>query len=108
MFTPSRHFMDFHIAGFTYWDGIDVFDQLKIGTEVRLELEDDNPHDHNAVAIYYEDTKIGYIPQYKNSEISNLIRLGHGDIFEAKISSRIPDEHTERQFRVLVRVRNNE
>ena len=25
----DRHFSDFHIAGFTYYDGIDVFNDLK-------------------------------------------------------------------------------
>ena len=24
----SRHFMDFHVAGFAYYDGLDVIDEL--------------------------------------------------------------------------------
>lgn len=31
-----RHFTNFDIAGFTYWDGALVFQELSIGTELYL------------------------------------------------------------------------
>ena len=34
---PSRHFMDFHIAGFAYYDGLDVIDQLILGQQVSVQ-----------------------------------------------------------------------
>ena len=37
-----RHFMNFDIAGFTYWDGALVLCDLKPGKKVRLEREEDN------------------------------------------------------------------
>jgi hypothetical protein len=49
----DRHFSNFNIAGFTYYDGVDVFYDLKIGTELQLKVEPSNRLDAYAVAIYY-------------------------------------------------------
>lgn len=35
----------FHIAGFSYWDGCEAFENLKIGTILELEREQDNKFD---------------------------------------------------------------
>ena len=51
MYEPSRSIMTFHIAGFQFWDGALVLDQLKAGIQLRLVPEFDNPHDPRAVAI---------------------------------------------------------
>ena len=36
MYEPSRSIMTFHIAGFQFWDGALVLDQLKAGIQLRL------------------------------------------------------------------------
>jgi hypothetical protein len=107
MFTRSRHFLDCHIAGFTFADGLDVIDELKLGTEVAIVGEPDNPHDPDAVAIYYGDSRIGYIPRNHNADISALLYFGYGNIFETKISSVFPDNPPEQQFRVTVKIKDN-
>lgn len=106
MYTPSRHFADFHIAGFTYWDGLDVIGDLKPGTELSLRGEPENPYDGEAVAIYYGERKIGYIPKDRNSEISKFLYFGYGDFFETRISQADTEQHPERQFRVVVKIRD--
>jgi len=107
MYTPSRHFLDFQLAGFTYWDGLEVFDQLKHGTKVRLVAEPDNPYDNEAVAVYFEDKKLGYVPKNRNAEISKFLFFGYEDIFEAMINRVSPDHHPEAQMGVLVKLRDN-
>ena len=106
MYTRSKHYLDFNLAGFTYWDGLDVIEDLKLGTELSLKSESDNPYDPDAVAIYYGKYKIGYVPRTHNSEISNFLYFGHENIFDAKISSASPEEHPERQFRVTIKIRD--
>ncbi|MDR3245998.1 MAG: HIRAN domain-containing protein, partial [Prevotellaceae bacterium] len=69
----DRHFANFHIAGFTYYDGVDVFYELRIGTKLILKAEPTNQFDAYAVAIYYNDTKLGYVPREKNKEISKFL-----------------------------------
>lgn len=58
-----QHLAQFKIAGFSYYDGAIVFRKLKIGTKLKLQLEEDNKYDCRAVAIYYKKHKIGFIPK---------------------------------------------
>ena len=62
MYEPSRVLLSFHIAGFQYADGALVLGDLKAGDKLTLCAERDNPHDPEAVAIYYGKTKLGYVP----------------------------------------------
>ena len=103
-YEPSRSFTDFHIAGFGHHDGALVIDELRIGTKVELRHEPDNPFDPQAVAIYYGDTRIGYVPAGKNSELYMLLYYGHDDLFDAYINMYDDRAHPERQFRVAVKV----
>lgn len=105
-YEPSRHIDDFHLAGFAYYDGLDVIQELTLGQTVDLVKEDNNPYDEQAVAIYYKDKKLGYIPSSHNSMISTLLYYGHGDIFEARIQMVNHDSHPERQLRVVVKVKD--
>ena len=104
IYEPSRSLIDFHIAGFGHHDGLTVFDELNIGTKVELRHEPDNPYDPNAVAIYYCDTKIGYVPAGKNSELFTFLYFGHDDLLEAYINMFDGSVHPERQFRVAVKI----
>lgn len=107
MYERSRNLLDCHIAGFTYYDGLDVIEELKLGTPVTLKSESDNPYDHEAVAIYFGETKLGYVPQAKNSCISNILYFGHEDILEAKINCHNPEANTENQFRIVIKLKDN-
>ncbi len=106
-FEPSRHLADFHVAGFAYYDGLDVIDELTLGKPVSLVAEPDNPYDPEAVAIFYRDKKLGYIPKDKNSLFSTLLYFGHSDLFESRIQFVNKESHPERQFRVVVKIKDN-
>ena len=107
MYERSRNLMDCHIAGFTYYDGLDVIEELKLGAPVTLVSEPENPHDAEAVAIYFRETKLGYVPRAKTYFVSQQLYFGHGDIFQAKINYRNLDENPERQFRIVVKLKDN-
>ena len=49
-----------------YWDGALVLDELKVGINLTMIVEENNPNDPDAVALYWKDAKIGYIPQDSN------------------------------------------
>lgn len=77
--------------------------ELKVGTKLELERELNNPYDPQAVAIYYGDTKLGYIPASSNKEIGKFLELGHTDLFEARVQAVSPEAtHPEKQVRVVV------
>jgi hypothetical protein len=106
MYERSRHLMDCHIAGFTYYDGLDVIKELEPGTPVDLRSEPENPYDTNAVSIYYKETKLGYVPRNKNAYICDLLYFGHGSIVTAKISHHDPYAGSEHQFRIAVKIKD--
>ena len=107
MYERSRNLLDCHIAGFTYYDGLDVIEELKIGTPVTLKSDPGNPHDPYAVAIYYKETKLGYVAQAKNSYVSNLLYFGYIDIVDAKINCHNPEANAENQYRIVVKLKDN-
>ena len=52
------------IVGSTYLDGAQqIISQLKAGDRIDLVDEPDNPYDSNAIACYYHNHKLGYIPK---------------------------------------------
>ena len=57
------HLANYYIAGFGYWDGCEAFEQLKIGSCLQLVREEENRFDPYAVAIYYREFKLGFIPR---------------------------------------------
>ncbi|MGV2999995.1 restriction endonuclease [Streptococcus suis] len=106
-FEPTRHVEDFHLAGFAYYDGLDVIDELKLGTSLQMLAEPTNPYDSEAVVILYQGKKLGYIPKHKNSLISRMLFYGHGDILEARVQMIDLTEHPDRQLRVVVKFKDN-
>ena len=102
------HIDNFHIAGFGFWNGCEAFEYLKIGTELKLVREEDNKFDPYAVAIYYKDFKLGYIPRGSNHDISKYLDMGLGDIYEVRITRITPDVHPEQQVEVIVYILSQE
>lgn len=100
------HLDNFHIAGFGYWDGCEAFENLKIGTKLELVREEDNAFDPYAVAVYYGDLKLGFIPRGKNHDISKYLDMGLGDIYEVRITRITPDVHPEEQVEVIIYIKN--
>ncbi|SDD84466.1 HIRAN domain-containing protein [Niabella drilacis] len=91
----------FNIAGFTYWDGALAFEQLKPGVALTLKLEADNKYDPQAVALYYETIKLGYVPKTNNTIIYKLLKLGWNG-FMAVVQRVDATEHPEQQVSVVV------
>ena len=107
MVAKKMYMMDCHLAGRKYHDADEVWDELKVGTVLRLERDKENRYDTNAVAVVYErkDQKgavedeflIGYIPRDNNVLIANILDMGWNDIFECRISKIDPEAHPEEQ-----------
>ena len=103
----KRHLLTTHIAGFGYWDGAEVFEELRIGTVLRMVREEDNKFDPYAVALYYGDFKLGFLPRGENHEISKYLEMGYGGIYEVRINRLAPQEHPENQVGIIVRILRN-
>ena len=100
MYTPSRNITTFHIAGFKNYDGALVLDKLKAGKKLKMVPERDNPHDPEAIQLYYKGTKLGYIPSEDNGLVSVLDFYGHKNVVEARIIQVDPERSPWHQVRV--------
>lgn len=95
-YEPSPFLLDFHLAGFAYYDGLDVIKELELVQEVELAHEINNPYDPQAVAVLYKGKKIGYVPANKNDMLATLIYFGHQDILRARIQMVDTQTHPEK------------
>jgi len=86
------HLKSFYIAGFSYYDGAFAFNQLSIGSKVKIKLDKKNKHDENAVELLYGDYKLGYIPRNENLEIAKMLQMGH-NVFEGVVQQLSPEVH---------------
>ena len=101
-------FVSCNVAGFTHYDGCVVFNELKIGTPLQLVREDENAYDHDAVAIFYGNTHIGYLPSSKNEQLASMLDLGHSDLFEVYVQSIDSTAHPEEQVHIGIFVKAKE
>ena len=115
MEAKKLYFMDCHLAGRTYHDADEVWEELHVGTLLELRRDLDNRYDKNAVAVMYnrgfdegrdanDEFLLGYIPSGENETIAQLLEMGWDDIFECRISKINPDTHYENQVRLTVRI----
>ena len=102
MYEPSKCYKSFHIAGFQHHDGAFVLGELKPGTRLDLVPERDNPHDPNAVALFFKDTMLGYVPADCNELIARMMFFGHADLFEAHVLQVNPELDPWKQVRVRI------
>jgi hypothetical protein len=76
MKTKREHYRSFYIAGFTYYDGPFLFENLKVGTQLNLKRDKKNLYDPQAIKILHENVKIGYVPRAVNSTLYKLLKVG--------------------------------
>lgn len=86
------------IAGITFHDLRDVWDELYEGAELALVREKDNQHDKYAIAVALADDYdgdpddfdfdfiLGYVPRTENKHLANMMDLGWSDAFECELS----------------------
>lgn len=97
----KEYLTTFNIAGFTYYDGVEVFKELEIGLLLELHPEPDNKFDPQAIMIWYKNSHLGYIPRSENSIFYKLLRVGFKN-FEVRIQRVDSQEHPENQVSVVV------
>jgi len=104
----KTHYASFNISGFQYYQGIEVFNDLKVGTKLDLVLDRNNKYDPEAVAILFGNYLLGYVPRSCNHEIYTILNMGMEDIYEVRICRVQPEAHPERQIDVSVFVKKQQ
>lgn len=65
---------NFQITGTKYVDpsALEIIKTLSKGDNLSLVAEPDNAYDSDAIAIYYDDDKLGYVPREVNQDMRSL------------------------------------
>ena len=90
------------VAGFQFHRGDAVWSSLSVGAPLALKREPSNSHDTNAVAVYYQDHKLGYVPRGENSAIAQM--LDRGERLKATITQLSEGENPWERIRFNISV----
>lgn len=101
MNAKKEHLANFNLVGATYYDLPTCFQELQIGTVLQAKLETENKFDTRAVAIYFGDNKIGFIPRNENRIFYKLLTTGYEGIFQLMIQRIDPTAHPENQIQIV-------
>lgn len=91
------------IAGNYYCDQ-DVISRLKAGDYFQFVAEPENPHDKNAVALYFQGAKIGYVAKQDVTPIVACLRLGRG-IYGVITDVKTTDGKKELEYEAWITVK---
>lgn len=75
------------LAGFQYYAGKALWNELHEGDVLTLVREPDNVHDPRAVRVEWHGVKLGYVPQRDNAAVARM--LDNGTTINANISRLI-------------------
>jgi hypothetical protein len=92
------------LAGFQYYRGKDLWDELKVGDALALVRETDNPHDANAVRVEWRGHQLGYVPRRENRTVAQ--HMDRGGAVEARISKLVQHRNPWQriEFEIFVRL----
>ena len=88
------------LAGFRYYAGEELWQEMKAGDVLTLTRELDNPHDANAVRIEWRGHKLGYLPRAQNQAVA--VEMDRGVQVEARIARLAPHRNPWRRIHVEV------
>jgi hypothetical protein len=75
---------DSPLAGFKYYDGGQLWGELRVGDPLRLVREPANPHDANAIRVEWKERMLGYVPRRDNTHLAR--QMDRGAAIEARIT----------------------
>jgi hypothetical protein len=64
------------LAGFQFYDGKVLWEDMKPGDPLVLVRERDNAHDANAVRVEWNGNRLGYIPRRENADVARQMDRG--------------------------------
>jgi len=64
------------LAGFQFYDGKALWNEMKAGDALTLVREPYNPHDANAVRIEWNGSRLGYVPRRENANVARQMDRG--------------------------------
>ncbi|MDO8931277.1 MAG: HIRAN domain-containing protein [Rhodocyclaceae bacterium] len=88
------------LAGFQYYTGTELWDEMREGDALTLIREPDNAHDANAVRVEWRGRKLGYLPRAENRSVA--AEIDRGSSVDARIARLT--QHRNPWRRLLIEV----
>ena len=85
------------LAGFQFYGGKALWNEMKPGDTLTLVREPDNPYDPNAVRVEWHGEKLGYVPRADNADVAR--HMDRGTKVEARISRLTEDRNPWKRIR---------
>jgi len=95
------------IRGFRFYEGPGLLQSMRTGDLLELVREPDNAHDACAIALHYNNQKIGYIPAEENELLSRLMDADVAELL-AEITHLEPAAAAWENVRIAVYVLKKE
>lgn len=73
------------LAGFRYYEGWSLWQDMQVGDPLTLVRELGNAHDPNAIRVEWRGRTLGYVPRRENAHLAR--QLDHGAPLAARITS---------------------
>lgn len=101
-FTRRRRVMlqESPLAGYQYHRAASIWPFLQVGEQLHLKREPSNPHDPYAIAVWFRNEHLGYIPRRENRTLARL--LDQGEQLETTIVRLLEEENPWRKIRFRV------
>jgi hypothetical protein len=90
------------LAGFVYYEGRSIWENMKVGDRLTLIREPENVHDSSAIRIEWQGHMLGYVPRRDNPDLAR--QMDHGARVEAKVTalSRAPNGRHRISYEISV------
>ncbi len=88
------------LAGFQYHRAAAIWPFLRVDEPLILRREPSNPHDRHAVAVWFKNEHLGYIPRRENRTLAML--MDQGQRLEARIVRLLDEQNPWRKIRIRV------
>jgi hypothetical protein len=88
------------LAGFQYHRAASIWPFLRVGEQLHLKRESGNPHDRYAVAVWFKNEHLGYIPRRENRTLARL--MDQGEQLETTIVRLLEEDNPWRKIRFRI------
>jgi hypothetical protein len=102
---PNRksYLANLFVAGLQYYDALEVWAELKIGTKLTLEPEPTNPYDRHAIRVLHNGRMLGYLPRNENRHMAKLLNAGWNP-YELLVQGLYEQQPMNERLEVCIRV----
>ena len=88
------------LAGFQHHRAAAIWPFLRVGEALHLKREPCNPHDRYAVAVWFRNEHLGYVPRRENRTLARL--MDQGERPQATLIRLLEEENPWRKIRIRV------